>query len=153
MIVLLYWVLLCTNTAVRYRTYRYSILHGCYCFFFTFPLCINTAYSTGTTGVPPRAAPSDRRYEKLPHLSLSLSLSHSAYTLGPGLRLHWPKAQKMAHPQKKQFLGALERGSVNRCFQVDFFSKAGCGKPGRERRPISTARGNMKDGSRVFSAA
>jgi hypothetical protein len=37
----------------------------------------------------------------------------------------------------------IEGGSINRCFQVDFSRKAGCGKLGRERRPISTARGNM----------
>ena len=38
----------------------------------------------------------------------------------------------------------LEGGSVNRCFQVVKVSrKARCGKIGRRRRPISTARGNM----------
>jgi hypothetical protein len=38
----------------------------------------------------------------------------------------------------------VERGSVNRCFQVEIFSQeVGCGKLGRGHRPISTARGNM----------
>jgi hypothetical protein len=40
--------------------------------------------------------------------------------------------------------GGIEGSSANRCFQVGKVSrKARCGKIGRRRRPISTARGNM----------
>jgi hypothetical protein len=49
---------------------------------------------------------------------------------------------------------SVEGGSVNRCFQVENNSrKAGCGKLGRGRLPTSTARGNMQEESRGFSAA
>jgi hypothetical protein len=46
----------------------------------------------------------------------------------------------------------LEEGSVNRPLQVGKFSrKARCGKIGRRRRPISTARGNAQEESRGLS--